>query len=154
MSVNYSLAGTANSGADFQCQPSNVIPNTIIFPPGATSVSLAILPKTATNVVGPSTVVLTLGPAASYTLANPISATVTLGGNAVPVRSLSVNGTGASLRWNSTAARSYRISYKNNLNDPTWLLATNVTATSVDTVWTDLDARNSRQRFYTIAQIN
>jgi len=150
LTVAYSLSGTANGNIDYQLQP--ISPGSVVFAPGATQVTLTVLPMTSTNFVGPQIVVLTLASNASYALGNPASATIALSGNAVHVNSLSVNDAGATLRWNSISNRHYRISYKNNLTDPVWLAGGNVSATNISSFFTDSGARSARQRFYLVAQ--
>ena len=84
----------------------------------------------------------------------PANATITLGGNTVAMSSFTMTGSGASLRWNSTVGRIYRVSYKNKLTDPLWITAATITATGATTSWVDSTSTQSSQRFYLVAQIN
>jgi hypothetical protein len=154
LSVNYSLGGTAASGLDYQLSPSPTPANTIMFPIGATSVTMGVNPLGTSNFVGPKTVVITLASNSAYQAGTPATATVAVGGNTIPVQSLTLSTTGAAMQWNSTPDRVYRVAYKNSLSDPNWITATgDITAISQTTSWVDDTARNSNQRFYVVAQV-
>jgi hypothetical protein len=151
MSVAYSVGGTAVGGSDYQLSPT--APTNIAFPAGASSVALAVVPKVATNFLSAANVVVNLAPNSSYTVGSS-NASVLVTGNTVPASSMSVTRSGATLRWNGNLNHTYRIGYKNNLSDPSWLVAANVVATNSSMSWTDAAATNFRQRFYIIAQID
>jgi hypothetical protein len=67
---------------------------------------------------------------------------------------LTVNSQGPLLLWNSVSARSYRVTYKNDLKDPAWTVAADVTATGSLTSWLDSTAAQRGQRFYSVRQLS
>src|SRR5206468_795453 len=100
------------------------------IPAGATKVDLTIIPLPLTNIVGDKTVILNLSNSSSYSLGTPPSATVTIAGNSVAIGSVAMTRTGLRMTWPSSSGAIYRVSYKNNLTDPTWIPVTaTVTAT-------------------------
>jgi hypothetical protein len=50
--------------------------------------------------------------------------------------------------------RLYRVAFKNNLSDPAWTIAGNLTASGSNSSWVDTGAGKAPQRFYLIAQVN
>ena len=102
-------AGTAAGNIDYQLLPTNTSPSSVVFAPGATQVTLIVVPMTSTNFVGPQIVVLT-------SLLMPVTLWKIRQG--IRVNSLSVNDAGATLHWNSISNRNYRVGYKDNLTIP------------------------------------
>jgi hypothetical protein len=108
---------------------------------------------TPTNIVGSETITVTLSPDTSYDLGNPNTATIALTGNTIPVRSLTFNEAGATMSWNSTPNRTYRVAYKNQLSDPVWTNLADCKATNSIWTWVDPEARTVPQRFYLVAEV-
>jgi hypothetical protein len=62
---------------------------------------------------------------------------------------------GFNLTWATLPGHTYRIAYKNTLNDPNWItLGSDITASSATTSWTDTTSGPASQRYYIVAQIN
>ena len=65
----------------------------------------------------------------------------------------SISGSDLTLTWPATFGRTYRVEFKNNLNDPDWiLLGQELTATS-DTLSISDDVSGSPQRFYRLVVV-
>ncbi|MBL9134505.1 MAG: S8 family serine peptidase, partial [Verrucomicrobiales bacterium] len=79
LTVQFTLSGTATSGADYQVASTNVT-----FPANSGTVSLTITPVDDALAEGPETVVVTLAPGTGYAIGSPSSATVTLNDNDPP----------------------------------------------------------------------
>jgi len=59
------------------------------------------------------------------------------------------------ITWTSTAGKTYRVAYKDNLTDANWTdLSGNITAASNKTSWTDSSAGASKQRYYVVYVTN
>ena len=71
LTVNYSLAGTARNGTDYQ-----TLSGTAVIPAGSSSTTVLVRPLTSLSLL--KTVVLTISPRSSYTVGSPSSATVTI----------------------------------------------------------------------------
>jgi hypothetical protein len=113
-----------------------------------------VTPLTATNIAGPQDVVITLGAGASYSVGAPGSATLSLAGNNIPLASVAMSGGCPIFTWASLPNTSYRVYFKNNLTDPTWLRAgSDIAATGATTIWTDTNNANTTQRFYVLMQV-
>jgi hypothetical protein len=160
LTVNYSLAGTATSGVDYQTQGAatasltSLAAPSITIPAGATSATLGILPTTTTTAAGDQTVVLSLSSGANYSLNSPASATMTLAGNAVFNPSLTFIASKPTLSWATTKGAVYRVAYKNKLNDAVWTYTgTDLTAMDNQFSWTDPGADGQQQRFYLIIRL-
>ncbi|HEV2394933.1 MAG TPA: glycoside hydrolase family 9 protein [Verrucomicrobiae bacterium] len=146
--LQYALGGTAVSGLDYQVSAPGVT-----IPAGASSTTLNIVPLISSNFIAGRSVILTLASNASYAIGAPGSATLAVGGNTMPL-ALSLSPSGATLSWNSASAKSYQVSYKNNLTDPTWTTAGQITATAGTSSWVDPSALKTNQRFYLVAQVD
>ncbi|MBW4473715.1 MAG: fibro-slime domain-containing protein [Stenomitos rutilans HA7619-LM2] len=83
VTVNYTVAGTATEGADYQ-----PIPRSVLFPKGQTSIKLPVTPIADQLVEGPETVIATLTNGNGYQVGAPSSATVTILDNPPPVASI------------------------------------------------------------------
>ena len=151
LTVNYSMAGTAVSGQDFQVSPPSPAGATLSIPAGATSANLTILPVTTSNVVGGLTIHFAVAASPTYAVSSPGAVDVTVGGNTVPtVLRLSTNG--AILTWASNSNKEYHVAYKTNLDDPAWIPLGDVTATNSTSSWVDNTAAKGTLRFYRVAQ--
>ncbi len=164
LTVNYSLAGTASIGIDYNV-PSTatadatgastsaiLAASTVTIPAGASSVTLNIAPNATTNAVGAKTVTATVAANSAYQVASPGNATLTILGNTVAKPNLSVSTGTPTLSWASTAGAGYRIAYKNNLGDAQWTYLPNtITANGSVTTWSDTS--KAAQRFYLIQQV-
>jgi hypothetical protein len=68
-----------------------------------------------------------------------------------PTAGISVSGNVVTITWTSIAGQTYRVQYKNNLDDPTWTdLAPDVTASGSTASTTDT---TTSQRFYRVAAL-
>jgi hypothetical protein len=152
LQVSYSLGGTATAGIDYVLPPGGATSLTI--PAGASSAALSIVPLASTNFVGPETVVMTLVTNSNYSLSAAETATISLLGNSVKVQSIQAAGSAVTMTWASISNHTYRIGYKNNLTDPTWLTGADILATNTTSTWRDTNVLSSKQRFYLIAQTN
>ncbi len=151
--VNYSVAGTAVNGLDFQLSPISSGTPSLSIPAGATSADLTVLPLTSSNFVGGLSIHFSLASDPAYDVGTPGTADVTLGGNTVPA-SVRISTNGAILTWASNLNKQYHVAYKNNLTDPTWTPIAQVTATDSTSSWVDSAAVTTTQRFYLVAQVN
>jgi hypothetical protein len=156
LAVNYGLTGTATNTVDYsvtQTGQSQPLANSVIFTPGAATVSLNVVPNQASDIIGDLSVVLTLESGTAYQLGNPATAAVILGGNTIPL-SLTLSSNVPQLRWSSVPNRTYRIASKNSLSDPSWTTRAQVTANSTISAWVDEPVTAAPQRFYLVAQVN
>lgn len=146
LTLNFSLAGTAVSGADYSA------PGPVVIPAGATSAMLAITALTNSTGLNPETAVLTLQGDANYLVGSPGSATVSLAN--LPPQSTNFTGSfpnGFIIQWASLPGLTYEVACKNNLSDPVWTeLASNIVAISTNTSWTDNSTAGVTQRYYLI----
>jgi hypothetical protein len=151
LSVNYSLGGTAQNGADY-----SQLSTPATIPIGASAIALTVAPKASTNPVTSETVVLTLTPNAAYAVGSPGSASVTIAGNGVPVTSIrKVPGGSMMITWASVPGKIYRVAYKSSLIDASWTnLSGDITASGAATSWTDSTAGASKQRYYLVYQVS
>jgi hypothetical protein len=78
---------------------------------------------------------------------------MTLAGNTVQSM-LAMSETGPKMTWQATSARHYRVAYKDNLQDPEWIAATEVTADHDICTWIDTAVNKMTKRFYLVAQID
>ncbi|MFM1770158.1 MAG: hypothetical protein RJA22_2687 [Verrucomicrobiota bacterium] len=86
LTVQFTVAGTATSGSDYEALPSSVT-----FPVGETTTQVAVTPVNDTAVECSETLLLTLSPSAGvYDLGSPSSATLTLTDDDLPSVTLSV----------------------------------------------------------------
>jgi hypothetical protein len=150
LTVNYSVAGTAVNGQDFQLSPGGAGSSSMSIPAGASSADLTVVPLASSDIVGPLSIHFAVEGNSSYTLGAPATVDVVLSGNTVPA-SLRLSTNGAILTWASNSSKQYHVAFKNNLTDPAWTPIGQVTATNNTTSWTDTTAT---QRFYMVAQIN
>ncbi len=154
LSVNYTLGGTAKAGQDYQVSQAGQAAPTISFPAGSTSVSVIVTPFPATNVAAPQNIVLSLDTNANYSVGAPSTATMALAGNAVPLTTVQMSGGMPSLTWAGGLNSVYRIYYKNNLNDPAWLVAgPDISGVNATTTWTDTNNAATTQRFYILTKV-
>jgi len=79
LTVNFSLAGTATSGADYQA-----VGNTIVIPAGAASAQVKFTPLDDALDEGDETVILTLSSGGGYQVGTPASDTATIADNDGP----------------------------------------------------------------------
>jgi hypothetical protein len=79
LTVNYTIAGTAINGTDYQS-----LSGTVNIPAGAASATVTVTPIDDTTVEDNETVILTLSPKSGYTVGSPDSATVTIADNDQP----------------------------------------------------------------------
>lgn len=150
LTVNYSLAGTAGNGTDY-----NSLGTTLTIPAGAASATVTVAPKSSASLVGSETVVVALSTNATYTAGPVATATVTIAGNAVPSSIGNASGHNINVIWNSVVGKVYRVAYKNNLSDTTWTdLSGPITATSTTTSYTDTTASKNAQRYYVVYVTN
>jgi hypothetical protein len=62
---------------------------------------------------------------------------------------------GFQLSWASTPGHTYRVVYKNELQDPSWtMVGSDITGNSTTTSWVDTTSSLSNQRYYVVAQID
>jgi hypothetical protein len=109
-----------------------------------------VTPIGATNITAPQSIVLTLTGGSGYSVGAPGTASISLPGNTVPVAATMSSGV-PTFTWSSGGGVTYRVLYKNNLTDPTWLAAApDITATGTATTWTDPHSANTTQRFYVV----
>jgi hypothetical protein len=153
LTVNITLSGSATNGVDYQL-PNGASASTIVIPPGSNSASLNIVPLTSSNAVPGKSVVMTVTDGAGYQAGAPGSASVTVDGNGVQVSGITAGAGGPRLSWPATANHTYRILYKNDLQEANWTVAANVLATSGTLTWTDSTAATVPQRFYLVTQVN
>ncbi|HEX3358046.1 MAG TPA: hypothetical protein VHS31_13825, partial [Tepidisphaeraceae bacterium] len=74
--------------------------------------------------------------------------------NSIHVSALKTSS-GFKLSWTSAVGSTYRVLYKNALNDSTWTqIGNDITATSTTTSYTDTTSTQANQRFYVVARIN
>jgi hypothetical protein len=150
LTVNYSLAGTAGNGTDY-----NSLGITLTIPAGATSATVTVVPKSSASFVGSETVVLVLSASPAYTASSASPATVIIAGNTVPSSIGNAPGHVIQVTWKSAAGKNYRVAYKNNLSDATWAeLSGPITATGTTTSYTDTTASNKTQRYYVVYVTN
>ena len=79
------------------------------------------------------------------------SFTVTVGQHPLAPRvgSVFVAGSGVTIRWNGIVGRTYRVQFKNSLNDPAWInLGADITAEISELSTVDVTAEASRERYY------
>jgi hypothetical protein len=83
--------------------------------------------------------------------ANP---TVLSSGKSILFGSIQMNAGAPTFTWGSALNSTYRVYYKNNLTDPSWLAASpDISATGATTGWTDTGTSNATQRFYVLIQV-
>jgi hypothetical protein len=63
-------------------------------------------------------------------------------------------GNSPSLSWNAAPGGVYEAVFKNNLSDPAWTVAAQLTATNSTASWTETAAPTRGQRFYRVRQVN
>jgi hypothetical protein len=153
LTVNYSIGGTAVNGKDFQLLPQLAGGSSLSIPAGAQSAALTIQPLPSTNFVGGLTLHFSLESNSSYTLGEPAAVDVTVSGNTVPAKAR-ISTDGAILTWASNSSKQYHVAYKNNLNDPTWIVLGQLTAAESTSSWVDATAALSAHRFYLVAQVD
>jgi hypothetical protein len=145
LTVNYSLAGTAASGADYSGPGTSAI-----IPAGASSVIIPVVPLPSANCVGVKSAVLTLATNKSYAVTPANNASVVITGNSLP-GSLNVSKTGALIKWPSVAGKIYRVAYKNDLADTSWAnLSSLITATGATASYNDATAGQHASRYYVV----
>jgi hypothetical protein len=152
LNIGYTLGGSAVSGVNYQiAQAGQTGPaSTISFPAGSSSATMTVTPMSATNITVPQSIVLTLIEGSGYSVGAPGTASISLPGNTVPVAATMSSGV-PTFTWSSGGGVTYRVLYKNNLTDPTWLAAApDITATGTATTWTDPHSANTTQRFYVV----
>jgi hypothetical protein len=153
LTINYSIAGSAVNGQDYQVVPPTTGTAALSIPAGASSADLNILPLASTGAVGGLTIHFAVQPTSSYAVGSPSTVDVTLSGNTVPAN-LRVSTNGAILTWASSSSKQYHVAYKNNLTDPTWTPIGQVTAVNSTSSWVDSTAASSPKRFYLVAQVD
>jgi hypothetical protein len=153
LNVNYTLGGNATVDVDYQVsQPGQG--STLNFPAGSNSASITVTPLIASNIVGPRNIVMTLGPAADYSVGPSGAATISLTGNSISVTSMQMVAGSPTFSWPSASNATYRVFYKNNLNDPAWTVAgPDVPAAGAITTWADTSNPAATQRFYVLIQV-
>jgi subtilisin family serine protease/subtilisin-like proprotein convertase family protein len=92
LTVNYSLAGTATNGSDY-----NNLTGSVVIPVGSTTATINITPIDDTLVEGNETVVVNLSSDSAYTIGNANSATVAIADNdnAAPLSTVTIKATDA-----------------------------------------------------------
>jgi len=154
LNVNYTLGGSASAGVDYQVSQGGLPAPTINFPARSTSATLTVTPLNSAHIVGPESIVINLGAGGGYSVGVPGAATILLAGNNVPVASIRMSGGSPDFTWPSGPGAIYRVLYKDNLSDPSWLAAgLDITATGATTTWTDTNNANTTQRFYVVMQV-
>ena len=91
LTINYSVAGTATEGADYQ-----PIGRSVMIPKGQTSAKLTVTPIADQLAEGSETVIATLLGGNGYQTGTPNSATVTIGDNPPPVATIAATDPQAS----------------------------------------------------------
>src|SRR5262249_41556628 len=147
-----SVDGTAVNGQDFQLSPATA-GSSLSIPAGAASADLTVVPLASSNIVGPLSIHFAIQTNSTYSIGSPASVDVSISGNAVPA-SLNLSSNGAILTWASNSSKRYNVAYKNNINDPSWTLVGQVTATDAISSWTDATPGAIGRRFYMVAQVN
>ncbi|HEY3861980.1 MAG TPA: glycoside hydrolase family 9 protein [Verrucomicrobiae bacterium] len=148
LNIGYTLGGSAAAGVDYQVSPS-----TINIPAGANSATLTVAPISSTNITPGKNIVLTLNAGSGYAVGSPGAATIILPGNTIPAQA-GLNGGVPAFTWISTAGAAYRVFYKNNLDDSSWLVSgPDVTASGTSTTWTDPNASHPTHRFYVVMPV-
>jgi hypothetical protein len=147
LTIEYSLSGDAIAGLDYQA------PQTVTIPAGATAATLRILPLAATNFVATRSVVVNVISTSAYAVGEAGKAVLALGGNTLR-GALAVTGQRPVVTCSSTSSRKYRIGYKNDLNEPVWTTAVEITAQGPTITWVDTNAASSSSRFYVVAQLD
>ena len=84
LTVNYSVGGTATSGADYAA-----LSGTVVIPVGSATAPIVVTPVDDASVEGSETVVVTLTSGTGYTLGAPKTATVTIADNDKPTVTIS-----------------------------------------------------------------
>jgi hypothetical protein len=151
LTINYSVAGTAVNGQDYQISPA-AGSAVLSIPAGATSAALTVVPLISSNIVGPLSIRFGLQSNSDYSLGNPNTVDVQLTGNTIP-SSLHLSTNGAILTWASNVTKQYNVAYKQNLNDSVWIPIGQIKATDSTSSWIDPLAGSSR-RFYMVAQVD
>jgi hypothetical protein len=77
LTVNFQFTGTAAKWTDYR-RPQGDMPESLVIPAGASSVTMTLLAVTNSAGANPSTVILTLSGNAAYNTGSPYNATVTL----------------------------------------------------------------------------
>jgi hypothetical protein len=149
LTVNYTLGGTAVNGSDY-----NTLETSLTIPAGVASATRIVTPKAGTNAPTSATTVLALAESIAYTVGIASNATVTISAassGSGPKASLSKVAGNMQVTWPSTQGKTYRVAYKNNLNDPAWTdLAATVVATGTSSSFTDTNSSSASQRFYAV----
>jgi hypothetical protein len=76
LSVNYTTAGTATAGSDY-----NALSGSVTIPSGSATANITVTPKDDSSVEGTETVIVTLASSSSYNRGTPSNATVNIADN-------------------------------------------------------------------------
>jgi len=146
LKVNLSLAGTAESGADYQS-----ISNAVVIPAGQASITIPVVAQGTLQTAWTRTLVLTVEPGEAYTVSASNSASVQIinPGQAPRFRVSSTtrlaDGT-IHLLVDSPTGAVFTVDYSANMRD--WQLLTTVTNSAGPVEIEDPTARDREQRFY------
>jgi hypothetical protein len=152
LTVNYKFTGTATKWDDYRRSQGDM-PEFIVIPAGASSVTLTIVPVIDGRTEANETVVLNVLPNAAYNVGINPSATVTISDTAVKISSIRRSpSTGeVTVTWNSQVGKLYQVNCKDSLAEPGWrTLQTDISASTTSTSFIDRSAGSTQQRFYAV----
>jgi hypothetical protein len=152
LTINYKFSGTATKWDDYRRSQGD-IPESVVIPAGASSVTLTIVPVADAVAESTETVILTIQTNAAYNLGFTPSATVTIAETAVKISSISRSpSTGeVTVTWNSQVGKMYQVHCKDSLTEPGWrTLQSNISASTTSTSYIDRTSGSARQRFYAV----
>jgi hypothetical protein len=151
LTVNYRFSGTATKWNDYRRSQGDV-PEFIVFPAGARSVTLTIIPVVDSTVESMETATLTVLSNSAYNIGDNIAATVNIYETAVKISSITRSPSGeVTLTWNSQLGKLYQVNCKDSLEQAGWrTLQSNISASGVSTSYTDRTAASASRRFYAV----
>jgi hypothetical protein len=151
LAVNFRFSGTATKFNDYR-RPQGDMPEFVVFPAGASSATLTILPVNDAAFEGPESIILTLLPNTAYNVGIPNTTTIVIADNDLWITGFTMNSAnGVTLTWASVPGKTYRVACLNSLADTVWVdLTQDIVALDAMTSWTDLNSATTPQRFYRI----